>query len=123
MEFTARQLADLLQGQIEGDETVKVSSLSKIEEGVPGSISFLANPLYTSYIYQTQASVVIINQDFELTAPVSATLIRVPSAQAAFAKLLEMYNQIKLNKTGISKMASIAESAKVGRISMPAILP
>ena len=114
MEFTARQLADLLQGQIEGDENVKVSRLSKIEEGVPGSVSFLANPLYTSYIYNTQASVVIINQDFELTAPVSATLVRVSSAQAAFAKLLEMYNQVKLNKTGVSKMASVSDSAQVG---------
>ena len=114
MEFTARQLADLLQGQIEGDADVKVSKLSKIEEGVPGSVSFLANPLYTSHIYNTQASVVIINQDFELTAPVTATLVRVPSAQNAFSKLLEMYNQIKLNKTGISKMSSIADNATVG---------
>lgn len=114
MEFTARQLADLLQGQIEGNADAKVSKLAKIEEGVPGAISFLANPLYTQYIYNTQASVVIVNKDFEATAPVSATLVRVESAQNAFAKLLEMYNQIKLNKTGISKMASIAESAQVG---------
>lgn len=114
MEFTARQLADLLQGQIEGNADAKVSKLAKIEEGVPGAISFLANPLYTQYIYTTQASVVIVNKDFEATAPVSATLVRVDSAQNAFAKLLEMYNQIKLNKTGISKMSSIAESAQVG---------
>jgi UDP-3-O-[3-hydroxymyristoyl] glucosamine N-acyltransferase len=114
MEFTARQLADLLQGQIEGNADAKVSKLAKIEEGIPGAISFLANPLYIQYIYTTQASVVIVNKDFEATAPVSATLIRVDSAQNAFAKLLEMYNQIKMNKTGISKMASIAESAQVG---------
>src|ERR1051326_3167021 len=98
MEFTATQIAQLLNGTIEGNADVKVSKLSKIEEGVPGSISFLANPLYTQYIYNTQASVVIINKDFKLTAPVSATLVKVESAEAAFAKLLEMYNQIKLNK-------------------------
>lgn len=114
MEFTARQLADLLHGQIEGNADAKVSKLAKIEEGVPGAISFLANPLYTQYIYTTEASVVIVNKDFAPTAPVAATLVRVESAQAAFAKLLEMYNQIKLNKTGISKMSSIAPSAQVG---------
>ena len=115
MEFTASQLAGVLQGQVEGNPDAKVSKLAKIEEGVPGSISFLANPLYTSYIYTTQASIVIVNQDFQATAPISATLVRVASAQNAFAQLLEMYNQIKMNKTGISKMSSIAESATVGQ--------
>ncbi|HEV3252130.1 MAG TPA: UDP-3-O-(3-hydroxymyristoyl)glucosamine N-acyltransferase [Puia sp.] len=115
MEFTANQIADLLQGQIIGDAAVVVNKLSKIEEGVPGSISFLANPLYTAYLYSTKASLVIINEDFVLTAPVSATLIRVASAENAFAKLLEMYNQVKLNKTGISKLAFISESATVGK--------
>ncbi len=114
MEFSARQIADLLQGVIEGDENAKVNKLSKIEEGVPGSISFLANPLYTQYIYNTQASIVIINKSFELNAPVSATLVRVESAEIAFQKLLEMYNQVKLNKTGISKQAFVSDSAKVG---------
>jgi len=114
MKFSAKQIAGLLNGQIEGDEEVTVSKLSKIEEGEPGSISFLANPLYTHYIYNTQASLVIINKDFELTAPVTATLIRVESAGNAFAKLLEMYNQVKLNKTGISRQAYISDSAKVG---------
>lgn len=114
MQFTAAQIAGILNGTIEGNPDAAVSKLSKIEEGVPGSISFLANPLYTQYIYGTQASIVIINKDFELTAPTSATLIRVDNAGLAFAKLLEMYNQVKLNKTGISKMAYIAESATVG---------
>jgi len=114
MQFTARQIADLLQGQIEGDANVTISKLSKIEEGVPGSISFLSNPLYTHYLYTTKASLVIINKDFVATAPVSATLLRVDSAQAAFGKLLEMYNQVKLNKTGISKLAFISDSATVG---------
>lgn len=115
MEFTAEQIAGLLNGKIEGKKEAKVSKLSKIEEGVPGSISFLANPKYTSYIYTTQASLVIVNKDLVLTAPVSTTLIRVDSAEAAFAKLLEMYNQVKLNKTGISNQAFISETAEVGQ--------
>lgn len=115
MEFSAKQIADLLNGQIEGNADVKITKLSKIEEGAEGSISFLANPKYTQYIYTTQASLVIVNKDLVLTAPVTATLVRVDSAENAFAKLLEMYNQIKLNKTGISKMAAIAESAIVGK--------
>ena len=114
MEFSAQQIAGLLQGQIEGDESIKISKLSKIEEGVSGSISFLANPKYTHYIYSTKASLVIVSKDLVLTAPVSATLIRVDSPETAFSKLLEMYNQVKLNKTGISKHAFISESASVG---------
>ncbi|HZK65393.1 MAG TPA: UDP-3-O-(3-hydroxymyristoyl)glucosamine N-acyltransferase [Puia sp.] len=114
MQFTATQIAGLLHGQIEGDAHVTVTKLSKIEEGVEGSISFLANPLYTQYLYGTQASVVIINKDFVLTAPVTATLIRVESAENAFAQLLEMYNEVKLNKKGISKLSFIADSAVVG---------
>ncbi len=114
MEFTAKQIAGILNGQIEGDADVKITKLSKIEEGEPGSISFLANPAYTQYIYGTKASLVIVNKDFAPTAPVSATLIRVESAAAAFAKLLAMYNQVKLNKTGVSKHAYISESAKIG---------
>jgi UDP-3-O-[3-hydroxymyristoyl] glucosamine N-acyltransferase len=114
MQFSAQQIAGILNGTIEGNPEVSVSTLSKIEEGVPGSISFLANPVYTQYIYTTQATLVIVNKDFAATAPVAATLIRVESAAAAFAKLLEMYNQVKLNKTGISKQAYISDSAKVG---------
>ncbi len=114
MQFTATQIAGLLKGQVEGDPNVSVSKLSKIEEGVPGSVSFLSNPLYTHYLYGTLASVVIINNSFVLTAPVTATLIRVESAENAFAQLLEMYNEVKLNKKGISKLSFIAESATVG---------
>ncbi len=114
MEFSAQHIADLLKGKIEGDPTVKVSKLSKIEEGEMGSISFLANPKYTHYIYDTKASVVIVNKDLSLNSTVSTTLIRVDSAETAFAKLLEMYNQVKLNKTGISKHAFISEIAVVG---------
>lgn len=114
MQFSAQQIAGLLGGVIEGNPEVTVSKLSKIEEGVPGSISFLANPVYTHYIYTTNASLVIVNKDFVATGPISSTLIRVESAAAAFAKLLEMYNQVKLNKTGISKQAYISETATVG---------
>lgn len=115
MEFTTAQIAQLLNGTIEGDSTAKITSLSKIEEGIPGSISFLSNPAYTHYIYDTKASLVIVNKDFQPTAPIAATLIRVESAELAFVKLLEMYNQLKLNKTGISKMAFISEKASVGK--------
>jgi len=115
MEFSAQQIAALLGGQIEGNENVKISKLSKIEEGEPGSLSFLANPLYTQYIYTTKASLVIVNKDFVPTAPITATLIRVEKAENAFAKLLEMYNQVKLDKKGISKMSHISATAKVGK--------
>jgi len=114
MEFSAKQIAGLLNGQIEGDAEARISKLSKIEEGVPGSISFLANPLYTQYIYSTKATLVIVGKELALTGPVATTLIRVDNPGNAFAKLLEMYNQVKLNKTGISKMAFISESATVG---------
>ncbi|MBX2905419.1 MAG: UDP-3-O-(3-hydroxymyristoyl)glucosamine N-acyltransferase [Taibaiella sp.] len=114
MQFSAQQIAGILNGTIEGNPDATVNALSKIEEGKPGSISFLANPAYTQYIYTSQASIIIVNKDFAPTAPVSATMIRVESAAAAFAKLLEMYNQVKLNKTGVSKQAYISDSAKVG---------
>jgi UDP-3-O-[3-hydroxymyristoyl] glucosamine N-acyltransferase len=114
MQFTAQQIAGLLNGRVEGNPDAVVSKLSKIEEGSPGSVSFLANPLYTPHIYNTQASIVIINNDFVLTAPVTSTLIRVENAGNAFTQLLEMYNEVKLNKKGISKMTFIAESARIG---------
>ena len=81
MQFTAAQIAQLLQGSVEGDANATVSRLSKIEEGGPGSLSFLANPAYTQYVYTTTASVVIIGKDFALTAPVKTTLVRVADAQ------------------------------------------
>jgi len=114
MEFSAQQIAGILNGQIEGDVNAKISKLSKIEEGVPGSISFLANPLYNQYLYTTQATLVIVGKDLVLTGPVTTTLIRVENPGGAFAKLLEMYNQVKLNKVGVSKHAYISEQAKVG---------
>ncbi len=103
-----------MDGTIEGDENVAVHKLAKIEAGEPGSISFLANPKYTKYIYESEASIVIVDRDFEPESSISATLIRVDNAYAAFAKLLEVYNKIKLDKKGISKNAFISESAKLG---------
>ncbi len=114
MEFTAKQIAGILKGEVEGDGDVRISALSKIEEGKQGTISFLSNPLYTQYIYGSKASVIIVNKDFVATAPVPATLIRVESAQNAFAQLLEMYMQVKMNKTGIAKQSCISASAKTG---------
>ena len=114
MEFTARQIADILNGRVEGNPEVKINNLSKIEDGKAGTVSFLANAKYTPYIYSTEASVVIVNNDFTPEKKVSTTLIRVEDSYQAFAKLLDAYNQIKLNKTGISDKAHISKSARLG---------
>lgn len=114
MQFTAQQIADLLQGVVEGDVNASVSRLSKIEEGGEGSLSFLANPAYAQYVYGTTASVVIIGKDFALSGPVKTTLVRVADAQGAFAKVLELYDQIKRDKKGISPQAVISEGATHG---------
>lgn len=114
MKFSAQQIAAALNGTIEGNTNATVDSISKIEEGKNGSISFLANPKYTQFIYTTKASIVIVNEDFKPTEKLNTTLIRVKNAENAFAQLLEMYNQVKLAKTGISIHAFIHESAVVG---------
>jgi UDP-3-O-[3-hydroxymyristoyl] glucosamine N-acyltransferase len=115
MTFTAKDIAALLQGEIEGNESVQVDKLSKIEEGQAGSLSFLANPKYTSFIYRSNASIVIVNEDFIPEKPVKPTLIRVKDAYNAFATLLEYYNKIKQDKSGISDKAAIASSAVIGK--------
>jgi UDP-3-O-[3-hydroxymyristoyl] glucosamine N-acyltransferase len=114
MKFTAIQIAGMLNGTVEGNPDTSITKLSKIEEGEPGSLSFLSNPAYTQFIYTTKASIVIVNSTFTAERPVGATLIRVESADFAFAKLLEVYNQIKNDKRGISTLSSIATSAKLG---------
>jgi UDP-3-O-[3-hydroxymyristoyl] glucosamine N-acyltransferase len=114
MEFTAAQIAAQLNGVVEGNSDAKVSSLSKIEEGTAGTLSFLANPKYTHYIYTTQASIVIVSKDFVAEQAVSATLIRVDDAYKSFGALLELYNQVKLKKAEIEQPSFIAKSAKVG---------
>jgi UDP-3-O-[3-hydroxymyristoyl] glucosamine N-acyltransferase len=114
MVFSAKQIADLLGGVVEGDHEVKVTKLSKIEEGKAGTLSFLANPAYTHYIYTTNASIVIVNNDFIPESALPCTIVRVENAYESFAKLLEMYNEIKHNISGISKLASISQSASIG---------
>ena len=114
MKFTAAQIAGILDGTVEGNDSVEVSELSKIEEGSEGSLTFLANPKYTHFIYSTKASVTIVNNDFVATDKISTTLIRVENAYNAFSKLLEYYNQVKMNKTGIENPVFISESAKYG---------
>lgn len=115
MEFTANQIAAVIGGTIEGNPDVKISRLSKIEEGEPGSLSFLANPKYTHYIYSTNASIVIVSDDFIAEQPVQSTLIRVSDAYTAFAALLELYNKIRNDKKGISSLSFVAPSAKLGK--------
>jgi UDP-3-O-[3-hydroxymyristoyl] glucosamine N-acyltransferase len=115
MEFSASQIAAVIEGTVEGDPEVRISRLSKIEEGEPGTLSFLANPKYTPYIYTTRSSVIIVNRDFSPDQPIASTLIRVDDAYTAFARLLELYNQIKNEKKGVSSLAFIAKSAVIGR--------
>ncbi len=115
MKFSAKQIADLLEGKVEGNSDVKVNNISKIEEGKEGTLSFLANPKYTQYIYTTEASVVLVNKDFKPDKEVKTTLIRVADAYQAFASLLEVYQQYKNNKTGISERANIETSSKIGK--------
>lgn len=115
MEFTALQIAAIIQGTIEGDPDVKVHSFGKIEEAGNGQLSFLANPKYEDYLYETKASLIIINHSLELKQPVSATLIRVPDAYSSFATLLQVYEQMKAGQlTGIQQPAFVSETATIG---------
>jgi UDP-3-O-[3-hydroxymyristoyl] glucosamine N-acyltransferase len=114
MKFTAEQIAGILEGEIVGDPNIEVSRLSKIEEGSEGSLTFLSNPKYVNYIYTTKASVTIVNDTFVPESPITTTLIKVADAYKAFSKLLEFYNQVKLNKSGIEQPSTISESAKYG---------
>lgn len=115
MEFTAKQIAELIQGRVEGDENVAINTFAKIEEGKAGAISFLSNPKYLHYIYETKSSVVLINEDVALEKPVSATLIRVKNAYESVAKLLQLYESMKPKKTGIDPLAFVSTSAKIGK--------
>jgi len=115
MNFTAQQIADALKGTVEGNPEIEVNNISKIEDGKPATLSFLANLKYTNYIYQTKASIVIVNNDFKPEKPITATLIRVKDAYSSFATLLEMYNQSKPKRIGISAKAHISDSAVIGK--------
>ena len=114
MKFTAEQIAGILEGEVVGNPTVEVSELAKIEEGKEGTLTFLANPKYKPFIYSTKASITIVNADFETEEDLSTTLIKVDDAYGAFTKLLEYYNQIKLNKAGVEQPSHISDSAMLG---------
>lgn len=114
MEFTAEMIAGFLGGDIVGDKQATVHTVSSIEEGKAGSLAYLTNPKYEPFLYTTQAGIVLVNRSFTPSQPVAATLIRVDDAGACVLKLLEMYNAAKPRKEGISRLASIAESARVG---------
>ncbi|MES2849911.1 MAG: UDP-3-O-(3-hydroxymyristoyl)glucosamine N-acyltransferase [Bacteroidota bacterium] len=115
MQFTAAQIAMIIQGRVEGDANAAVSSFGKIEDAQNGELSFLANPKYEDYLYTTSASVIIINESLELKKPVDATLIRVADAYVAFATLLETYQKLQAQQlTGIQQPVYIDASAKMG---------
>lgn len=115
MKFTAKQIAGLLQGEIEGNPDAAVQTFAKIEEGMEGAISFLANPRYEHYIYETQSSIVLVNKDFKASAPVRATLIRVDNAYEAVARLLNFYEQSIARRKGVHPLACVAGSATLGK--------
>ena len=114
MEFTAKQIAEFIQGTIEGNENTSVHTFAKIEEGVPGAISFLSNPKYSHYLYDTQSSIVLIDKSFKLEKETHATLIRVDNAYEAVAKLLALYEMSKPKKKGVDPLAYIASTAQIG---------
>lgn len=115
MKFTATQIAGILEGDIVGDPDVEVSKLAKIEEGTKGALTFLANPKYTQYIYNTKASITIVNKDFSPESDLNTTLIKVEDAYKSFSKLLEYYNKIKMNKIGIEQPSFISKTSSYGK--------
>ncbi|MDR3339951.1 MAG: UDP-3-O-(3-hydroxymyristoyl)glucosamine N-acyltransferase [Candidatus Symbiothrix sp.] len=117
MEFSAQQIAVILQGKVEGNELVSVGNFSKIEEGKPGTLTFLANPKYAQYLYKTQASIALVNDGFvpEKELPATLTLIRVPDAYAALATLMELVSRAKPRKMGIEPLSYISSSAVLSK--------
>ena len=114
MEFTAQMIAGLIGGTVVGDPEAKVNNFAKIEEGKPGCISFLYNDKYEHYIYTTESSVVLVNQNFEPKQDIKGTLIKVPDAREAVTKLLQLYESMKPKREGISELAFIDPTAKIG---------
>jgi len=115
MEFTARQIAETIGGKVEGNPDVSISRVVKIDEDEQDGLSFLANPKYEQFIYTSGADVIIVGHDFKAEKEISATLIRVENPYMALASLLELYNKMKLDKTGVSKLAFVHESASIGQ--------
>ena len=114
MKFTAAQIAGILEGEVVGNPEAEVFKLSKIEEGTEGSLTFLANPKYTNYIYSTKATVTIVNNTFDPEQEITTTLIKVEDAYKSFSKLLEYYNQVKLMKSGIEQPSVISDGVTYG---------
>ena len=114
MVFTAGQIAGILEGEVHGNPEIAVHKLAKIEEGEKGSLTFLANPKYTAHIYKTKASITIVNKDFIPEHALETTLIKVEDAYKSFSKLLDYYNQVKNNKTGIEEPVYKSDSATFG---------
>lgn len=115
MEFTAKQIADFIGGKVEGNNNATVDTFAKIEEGKNGAISFLSNPKYTHFIYDTESSIVLVNDDLRLERPVKATLIRVKNAYESVAKLLQLYASMLPKKKGIDECAYVSPKATVGK--------
>ena len=115
MDFSAQQIAAFVQGEIVGDANATVNTFAKIEEGKPGSITFLAKPKYAPYIYDTEASIVLVNRDFVPEKPIKATLIKVDNAYETLARLMTLYEQSKPKSKGVADTAVVAESAKIGK--------
>jgi len=115
MEYTANQIAQLLHGIVEGDSDIKITTLNKIEEGNPGGLAFLANPKYLPYIYDTKASIVLVNKNFVPERPVPCTLVRVDDAYSGFAKLLEIFQNRKKEKRKTSYKARVSRKATIGK--------
>lgn len=115
MEFSAKQIATFVQGDIVGDENATVHTFAKIEEGMPGALSFLSNPKYTSYIYETLSTIVLVNRDFVPERAVQATLIKVDNAYESLAKLMNLYEMSKPQKVGVDPLAYVAPTAKIGK--------
>lgn len=113
MQFTAQQIASFLGGEIVGDALVTVGNIAKIEEGVPGTLTFLSNPLYTQYIYTTQSSIALVRRDFEPERPITPTLIKVDDPYTCLTRLLELVNQATSAKSGIEEPVHIATSAHI----------
>ena len=115
MVFTAQQIAGFTGGTVEGNPDATISTFAKIEEGAEGALSFLANPQYEHYIYETKSSIVLVNQDFQPTQEVKATLVRVANAYESVAKLLQLYQSMQQKRVGIDSLAFIDPSAKIGK--------
>lgn len=111
MEFFAQQIAEFLGGTVEGNPQASVVTFAKIEEGQPGALSFLANPKYAHYLYETRSTIVLINRDFKVERPVDPTLIRVDNAYEAIARLLTLYESMTQKRSGVHPLAFVSESA------------